>query len=486
MSQRIINILSKEGPMISGELAEKLNKGYDMTPEAARKAISRASSPIHKLKLNFNNNQKFIYLKRHYNQTVYYESLEISLKKHSKAFYNFLRAVMYHNGFIDIKQLPAYSCSPIELLKGHKLAKIIISSLIANNILQEYTPGIYQINRRIYDKENYNKFKAVETAKKVIMDDFENWARRINLVSYNKSKKLDDSPEFYKFQWSFTSPSYVQGIKKRESPGFVIADILIGRPLELSDIDYFMDKINILKQNKNVSSFVPILIVEGLREDTFKKLKAEGVILGLIDRLFGQEYLKTLRSLMTVIENASAIISKSPEKYHDLINKLSKLEGRSSNLRGEVFELAVGYHYSRIAQYIEINKKITIAGKTKEIDVFVKYSSTELRIVECKGHNYPLDEDFIRRWLSKNIKIIREWALHQDDYRHKELVFELWATSGFEKTAEALLEKQLKKTKKYKIVYLDRTKIFEEAKKHANDNLKMILKNFFYEDLLKV
>lgn len=280
--------------------------------------------------------------------------------------------------------------------------------------------GLYQINPVIDTLQNYTRFKALTIAKKAIMNDFYDWARKINLVSYNSGKLLEQVPEFHKFQWSFTAPSYINGLQKGPKPGFVVADVILGKQLLEDDIEYFLAKINVISQSKKHSPFIPVLLVEGVEEKAFLRLKSAGVVLGFIDKLFGKKYLETLRSLVTIVENASAIITKNPDKYFEFVEALTKLEGKASNLKGDVFELAVGYYYSQLAPYIEINKLVTEheSGKRKEIDVYVKYQN-EARFVECKGYNYLLPKDYVVKWLSDNIPTIRKWALSQDEFVHK-------------------------------------------------------------------
>lgn len=44
--------LKKEGPMLSGELARLYEETYGVSNESARKAISRAKSPVQKIARN--------------------------------------------------------------------------------------------------------------------------------------------------------------------------------------------------------------------------------------------------------------------------------------------------------------------------------------------------------------------------------------------------------------------------------------------------
>ncbi|RJE46796.1 MULTISPECIES: hypothetical protein [unclassified Dehalobacter] len=483
---RISNILENKGPLLSGSLANELVNQFSISREAARKEISRASAPIRKLKnVTFDNNQKYLYLDSHFSSDIFFEKLLQYLRLNSKAYYYFIKAVLNNYGYILTNEIATYTCSPVQPLKGHKPADSIIKDLLYINLLLDNGDGLFQLNPSVDIPQSYTRFKALNIAKKNIMNDFYDWSRKINLVAYNSGRMIEQMPEFHKFQWSFTAPSYINGLQKGSKPGFVVADVVLGKKLLEEDIEYFLAKVNVISQSKKHSPFIPVLIVEGIEENAFSRLKSAGVVLGFIDKLFGNQYLETLRALVSIVENASAVITKNPDKYFEFIEALSKLEGKASNLKGDVFELAVGYYYSQLAPYLEINKLITEreSGKSKEIDVYVKYP-TEARFVECKGYSYPLDEEYVSKWLSDNIPTIRKWALSQDEFTHKDLIFELWSTGGFEQSAIDKLQKAAGSTKKYTIRFFDAQQIAEKAKEAKNDNLNRILKNYFTSNSL--
>ena len=83
---RVEEILKINGPMLSGKLAFILEQKYSISNEAARKAISRARSPVQKLKVfPFNKNQVYCYLEEQYTSRGYRENLYESLKNESLA-----------------------------------------------------------------------------------------------------------------------------------------------------------------------------------------------------------------------------------------------------------------------------------------------------------------------------------------------------------------------------------------------------------------
>ena len=49
MSKRVIDVLNKEGPMLSGKLAHILEVEYGISNVAARQALSRARNPVNKI-----------------------------------------------------------------------------------------------------------------------------------------------------------------------------------------------------------------------------------------------------------------------------------------------------------------------------------------------------------------------------------------------------------------------------------------------------
>lgn len=177
---RIVQILSSEGPMLSGILAKKLISKYSISTEAARKEISRSVAPVRKLRnITFDNNQKFLYLDEHYQKPLFFEKLRDSIEQGSKAYWNFVKTFVNHYGFIDAKQLPAFTCSPIKPLKGHRPADTIIKDLLFTNLIKEFGEDKYELNSYLSDTVNFSKFKALELVKKTVVVDFADWARKI-------------------------------------------------------------------------------------------------------------------------------------------------------------------------------------------------------------------------------------------------------------------------------------------------------------------
>lgn len=127
--------------------------------------------------------------------------------------------------------------------------------------------------------------------------------------------------------------------------------------------------------------------------------------------MFGDTYKDLLNSLTNLVTNAGAILKKNPEAYLDLIIKLNKLvDGKTNNLRGDLFELAFGYYQGRVCKSIDIGKVINYQGLQREIDVF-GLTEDKVFISECKGDNHKVSKEEVEIWLGQKVPVIRKWLL---------------------------------------------------------------------------
>ena len=209
-------------------------------------------------------------------------------------------------------------------------------------------------------------------------------------------------------------------------------------------------------------------------------MKQKGILIASIREIFGENYEDLINSLINIVRNAGEILRTKPEEYINLMVQLSKLvDGQTNNLRGDLFELAVGYYHGQFCKFLEIGKKVRIENdpKPREIDVFANYEQ-DIHLVECKGYNYAIDDAYVLRYLNEIIPALRKWFLNSS-FSDKGLVFEIWSTGGFTEEAITLLEKA-KGTKKYKIEYLDKDEILNRAKQLKTSKFAEILREYFF------
>jgi len=483
----ISKYIENQGGILSGQLAKHLISTHKITETTARKRIERLESPIHKLRGLFADNQSFIYHSDNFNKQEYFEKLEDAFETSAKRCYAVITAINYNHGIILKTDLPNYTFSPTSKIKGHVLYSTLIEKLKLANVVLEYDNEHYCLNNLISKsvEPNFRHYKAIQFVKDLVINQFTNWSKNIGLCSF---KTAETNKEVGGFQFSFASPSYINGLVQYKDnvpkPGFVVADVLIGNSTTLKQVDFFIQKIDAIRASNPTLKLFPALILDGVEVNALNKLKKTGVLIATVRELFGESYNELLKNLINTITNAGVILKKDPESYINLMAQLTKLvNGKTNNLRGDLFELAVGYYYGKQCQSLDIGKKVRLENdpKTREIDVLASYES-EIRVVECKGYNYPVDKEYIEKYLSDKIPAVRKWL--DRFYPNKKQVFEIWSTGGFDDEATELLEKAKASTKKYSIDFFDSNKIIEKAEKLNSTKFTEILKDYYLKEIV--
>ncbi|MCW3107670.1 MAG: hypothetical protein JWQ09_2176 [Segetibacter sp.] len=483
----ISKYIESQGGILSGQLAEYLVKTQNIEESAARKRVERLKSPIHRLKGLFADNQSFIYHSDNYNSQNYFEKLEEAFETSAKRCFAVIVAINYNHGIILKSDLANYTFSPITKIKGHLLYSTLIDKLKQANVLIDHDEQHYSLNKFISNEvePNFRHNKSIQFVKELVINQFAIWSRNIGLCSF---KTGEMNKEVGGFQFTFASPSYINGLVQYKDsvpkPGFVVADVLIGNSTTTKEVEFFLQKINAIRASNPSLKLFPVLILDGVEIHAMNKLKKTGVLIATIREIFGESYNELLKNLINTITNAGVILKKDPESYINLMTQLTKLvNGKTNNLRGDLFELAVGYYYGKQCQSLDIGKKVRTENeiKEREIDVLANYES-EVRVVECKGYNYPVDKEYVEKYLSDKIPAVRKWL--EKVFPNKRQVFEIWSTGGFNLEATELLAKAKSNTKKYSIDYLDKTHILERANELHTSKFSEILKDYYFKEIV--
>lgn len=475
-------LLKKHGPMISGDLARLYEKEYGVSNEAARQAISRSKSPVKRLyKIKFDKNQVFCYLEEQFMGEKYVDALMAAIENHSKTIFTFIQAFASQNGVVSKRLLPSFTAAPVGRVKGHRIYSDILQKLIDAQIIRENDEETYSLSPMFCGATNAHRARGLEVAKNVITQDFNSWARGINMVSYGQGKCLFETPDFGQFQWAYTSPSYIQPLFSFESekPGFVVADVFYGKTATINSIRFFVDKVNILRSYKNIASFLPILLVDKIDREALEYLKENKVTVAVLNNLFSDKYTELLADLVNIFTNASAIIASDPTQLYKLFDGIRKNEGKYNNLAGDLFELLVGSYFSHVGcQFLKLQDEVydSEMGKKKEIDLIV-FKDGRYLVIECKAQKAKLDDTFVKKWLNENVTVIRKCLI--DRYETDKIDFQLWSVSGFTDAALSLLKKAKEETKKYAIEYYEHDQMLDIAKKAEDQYFIEIMNEHF-------
>jgi hypothetical protein len=485
VTNNIESIILNKGPILTSEIIESMRtSGSILTDEAIRQKLSRLKDGIYKVKGYFAHRQTLFFDPEIYGSEEYYNGLREALEKAGKQYAYIINAIDFHYGSLPISQAAAYGVNPIINTKGHVTFQTALDKLVALKIVGIANDEIRLHHHASRNSGNQKHARAIQLAKDVLLLQFSDWSRKIGVTAFNSAKYYSD---FYNYSFAFVSPSYIGPLVKIEAgkikPAFVVADILIGNKITVNQVDFFIKKVDILKSMKNVAPFIPFLIVDNVEPDALALLKSKGIVIGFVNQLFGSQYAELLEALVKGVTNAGAMLKKNPEHFIDLLTKLNALvTGKTNNLRGDLFEMAVGYYHSKMGcGILDIGKEIYWEMEQRELDVYALYGN-KIVVAECKGYNSQVTKADIELWCSDKIPLIRNWILNAASLSDKEIVFQYWSTGGFDDEATALINVIEQKTKKHKLEFYDQAKMVEKSKEAKSKKFTEILNEYFIKE----
>jgi hypothetical protein len=468
-------ILQTQGPLLSGELAKKLANKEKITENTASQRVSR-SPQIHQIKGFFKSKQSLCYLADHTKDDWLLGILSDIMFDNGRKYWYTLNALKLHEGIVSKRYLECYTNYPILRLSGHLPFDRVMENFLRQNIL------VYNENDYLFSPQFSSVIvkpvlhRTIELIKDNILNDFNSLARNTGLISYDSGETFG---EFGKFRWGFKGVSPLHALKTNGKFGFLLADILIGRPFYERDVLFFIEKLKHIQSFKNASKLFPIILIDDLDRDALRRLKSEGIVIGFIKELFGNKYAETLRELIAILNNAGASLKTNPDKYLELIEELRKYnEGLINNIRGTLFEFVVGHIHQQDCQSINLGREIIENNSRHDMDVLADYS-TRIVVAECKATKSMVDLEMVETWLSDKIPAFRNWIMRQDNLKTKDMEFEYWSTSGFTPDALEKLNLVSLTATRYKVSYFDPERLRNKAKKMGNKKLKEALDNFF-------
>ncbi|MBE9487578.1 MAG: hypothetical protein IMY73_00170 [Bacteroidetes bacterium] len=466
----------------SAEVVDYCVNILGITQSNARKRISRLSETIGKVKGICSDKKSILYYKDNWGKENYFEKLEKLLQKHAKQHYYVINALRLHYGVIEKEKLATYTVSPIKFTKGHKPFESVIDDLLKLKIVR-IDDSDYILSEYICSERKEKAFKLIN---RITLNHFHEWARNIGLISYD-SAKFDSDTDFSRYQFSMVAPSYIKSLASKSKdkfiPAFVVADVFINNNINENDVNYFIKKLENISMQNQKANFISFLIITSHKKEVYKLLKSNGIIIGNTDELFGKKYTETLFGIVNFLENSEVILMKNSDSYIKLLNNIEKFAiGKTYNLKGDLFEFNVGYFHGQLCQNMEISKKVYYDGKNKEIDIYAVYQE-KVVFAECKGYNHKIDIEYVEKWLSETVPLIRKWALGCDSLKDKNMEFELWCTGGFEDESMETLRVIKERTKKYTINFLGLDDMIKVARDKNIKHFEKIIKDYYIKEV---
>jgi hypothetical protein len=327
----------------------------------------------------------------------------------------------------------------------------------------------------------------------ILLKAIKMWLRNLGFASFDKIALRDDDialPQVGTFAWDLTGPSYLAPMidwksEGKPAPGFIACDVLLGS--EITEIGFrpFAQKCTTLRSLKRIGRCLQIFVAESYSQAAFSKAKGMGIIPATPETLFGKEVAQGLRRLTDILTQA-AKASVKPAVFNELFQRLEKIEGAATNLRGALFEYiaaALVRHHIGGAT-VTLNKIFkNEAGEQAEVDVLAVQSNRAVYFIECKGYQPSgmVEDDDVERWLTKRIPLVRKEALQHPDWKSLDLHFEFWTTGKLSDAAMAKVNQAKAITTKYVIDYRDAAGVYNFAKEAQDKALLLTLKQHFLE-----
>lgn len=469
-------ILKKNGPVISSELARKLAEKEGIKVNTASQQIARSKAVL-RIGSFFRSNQSLVYLKEHVENGDVFPKLLEAMFSHGLKYWYAINALKVHDGMISQIFFESYTNYPIKPLKSHFPFSKVMQMFVTENILV-YNDDEFILSPKFHNLPIGGLFsKSITNIKLYILENFHTLLKNTGIISYNTGDIL---AEYGKYRWGFKGVCPVVGLKNDGKFGFVLADILIGKPIYKEDVLFFVAKIKQVLSFKRAPRLMPFLIVDDLDKEALNYLKENGIVVGFIKDLFGSKYAENLKELIAIFNNAGASLKDNPNKYLELIEELRKYNhGLLNNIRGTLFEYVVAHiHLGYGCRNLELGWEIIDSNGRHEMDVMAIYNDYVV-ISECKGTKAPTDVEKVDRWISKKIPAFRSWFAKQEVYKRKTLKFEYWSTGGFTIDAKTRLDEFVGSYRKNDVSYYDQVEIRKAAKKMNNKKLKEAVDNFF-------
>lgn len=181
------------------------------------------------------------------------------------------------------------------------------------------------------------------------------------------------------------------------------------------------------------------------------------------------------------LSNIAATAKKDIEDFLKLYDQLAKIQGSAAHLYGDLFEFLILITYKEFLPInsFEIGKLISInTGEKKEVDVYLRTSQKNIYFIECKGYskNTIVSEKEAKDWVEK-VPLLRKWGIENiNNFDNLTQHYEIITASDFDEKAKSIFDEFNKKTKKYKIDYINGKQLLNLIKTENIDSKDKIIK----------
>ncbi|WHI44622.1 hypothetical protein [Microbulbifer sp. VAAF005] len=488
---------------MSADLIEEIAKN-GVKHATARKRIQRAvdqGSIKRLIGITFPKKVSFLYHENTYGTPEYWDALIQAIDDSSPAYSAALNSLRARGGIVLEKYFPIISGSPIRQQK-QVASDDVLERLKAVNVIQTINyDGIgpcitFHQNCHIrINRISLEEFRGQIIAEQILISAVREWARKLNIVSYNaiecRDEKEDHLPTVGTFNWDITAPSYLRPFLRngRDSSlkaGFFVCDIAVDAIMDMRSIQAFIRKTELTSVLKKLNPVLFCIVAKGFTKEAFQAAKSAGIIVCTIENLFGKNIAEGLSSLIDTLSRMASMAAKRPEIVDEIFQKIGHIEGAAKNIRGSLFELLVGHCVLKEDHgSIDIGKIINdpALAKSYEIDIFRVLEHKQVWIYECKAYQptVRIKKEEVERWYKDRVVPIARLLRQESRFRESKFYFEYWTCGGFEDEAEEYLKQLAERIKQYSIGYKDGEAVREYIKRVRPKSLLKSYDEHFYK-----
>ena len=481
--------------MRASRLAAALTDRYALSPDAARKRVSRALPPIRKFPFRLlPKSEAFLYHEGDRNSERYWDGLLRDLRETGSIHGLAIDGLLARGGQAQRTSFDVVAGAP-EAQRKQVPSSRVLDNLKSAGLVDLVEAGemgqCVRARPDVFETPDTSEFRARTVAEDVLMDGLREWARKLGLASYNAIDIRNDerAAKFSTFHWDLSGPSYLlplvspgrDGLK----PGFFVADVFCSGTLGLPHIQYFLRKVRMTKAMHRVVPFLPVLLADHFTNEALRAGKQAGIMMATTCNLFGDTIAHALTSLIDILSRAAAVAAANPERVVELLKDLRSIEGAAGNLRGALFEMIVGYLVREIdGNSIDIGEVIRDpnSGKSAEIDVRRIKENQECWFYECRARQPAarIGVDEVAIWIEK-IGRIHRYHRSEDRFQGCQFGFELWTTGLFDNDALKLLERTKAQRRRIRIAWKDGTQVRDYAKRASRKAILDTLDEHYFK-----
>jgi len=236
---------------------------------------------------------------------------------------------------------------------------------------------------------------------------------------------------------------------------------------------------------RNVGRCLQIFVAHRYSEPAFELAKKCRIIPATTESLFGEDVARALMDLSQILHSAAS--HAGPAIFQVLFDRLGKIEGAATNLRGALFEvvaLNIVRLTSRGQPQLTLNRIFKAAPDRKaEVDIMAVVNRRWARFIECKGYlaNGLVPDEDVKRWLNIRVPLVAAESRKNPETQNAKLIFELWTTGRLSREAVALIEEAKEARSHYTLDYVDADDVMDLARETEEEGLEQILRDHFLD-----